>query len=565
LTPPPEATLAPSRPELVSNGYPASRPRWIELVTSSDHKDIGRMFLTGSLGFLLVATVEWLLMRLQLAIPENTLLRPEFFNRILSLYGETAIFLFAIPLVLGLFCYLVPLQIGARGTALPRLGQLGFWLWAMGGAVLYASLVFTPPEAGVNPLPTLSSLAFSPSDGVDVWLAAAGLACLGFVCTTINLIATLRNLRAPGLAWRRLPPFAFTAAVGSWMLLVVSTVMLGAVAMLMFDRNVHGVFFAGDAGGAPLLWQHLSWIFYNGAYTLVLIAAFGAIAEIIPVFSGKPLFNREAVLGSIAALAVLGPLAWMQNMYSQPIGIGWSYFAMAVAFAMVIPVGLLLFNFLATMIGGAVRMRAAMLYAIGALSMIVAGLAGELGHVSIAVAWQLQNTTDATASTHYALIGAAVLGGLAALHYWFGKITGHTLGESLGRMSFWTIVVGLNVSFLPLVLAGLQGQVVDAYKYFSGTGVATDNLISTIGAFILAIGIVMALVNVTLSLKGGVRAGHDPWGGSSLEWFALSPPPDHNFDVLPDVRGPEPLRDIRDAVGRRSAPTRETAESQPVA
>ncbi len=565
MTPSPEATLAPARPELVSDELPSSRPRWIELVTSSDHKDIGRMFIAGSLGFLLVAMAEWLLMRMQLAIPENTLLRPEFFNRILSLYGETAIFLFAIPLVLGLFCYLVPLQIGSRGTALPRLGQLGFWLWAMGGAVLYVSLTFTPPDAGVNPLPPLSSLVFSPSDGADVWLASTGLACLGFICTTINLIATLRNQRAPGMAWRRLPPFAWTGAVGSWLLLTVSVVMLGAISMLMFDRNVNGVFFEGDAGGAPLLWQHLSWIFFSGAYTLILITAFGTIAEILPVFSGKPLFNRGAVLASIAGLAVLGPLAWMQNMYSQPIGIGWSYFAMAVAFATVIPIGLLLFNFIATMVGGAVRMRAATLYAIGALSMIVLGLAGELGHVSVAVAWQLQNTTDATASTHYALIGGALLGGLAALHYWFGKITGRTLGESLGRISFWTILIGLNVSFLPLVLAGLQGQVVDAYKYFAGTGVSDYNLIATIGAWVLALGIVLALTNVLLSLRSGVRAGHDPWGGTSLEWFALSPPPEHNFDVLPDVRGPEPLRDIRDAVERPSAPAHEAAESQPVA
>ncbi len=565
MTPPPRARVAPARPELVGDGFPTARPRWIELVTSADHKDIGRMFITGSLGFLLVAMAEWLLMRLQLAIPENTLLRPEFFNRILSLYGETAIFLFAIPLALGLFCYLMPLQIGARGTALPRLGQLGFWLWAMGGAMLYASLVFTPPETGVNPLAPLSELAFAPSNGADVWLASTGLACLGFVCTAINLIATLRNQRAPGMAWRRLPPFAWTAAVGSWLLFVVSAVMLAAIAMLMFDRNVNGVFFEGDAGGAPLLWQHLSWIFFNGAYTLILITAFGAIAEIMPAFSGKPLFHREAVLASIAALAVLGPLAWMQNMYSQPIGIGWSYFAMAMAFSAVIPIGLLIFNFVATMVGGAVRMRAAMLYALGALSMIVLGLAGELAHVSVAVAWQLQNTTDATASTHYALIGGAVLGGLAALHYWFGKITGRTLGEPLGRISFWTILLGLNVSFFPLVLAGLQGQVVDAYKYFSGTGVSDYNLIATIGAFVLALGIVLALTNVVLSLRGGVRAGHDPWGGTSLEWFALSPPPEHNFDVLPDVRGPEPLRDIRDAVARHRAASHEAAESVPVA
>jgi cytochrome c oxidase subunit 1 len=207
-----------------------------------------------------------------------------------------------------------------------------------------------------------------------------------------------------------------------------------------------------------------------------------------------------------------------------------------------------------------------MLFALGAISMIAVGLAGELGQSAVGVAWQLQNTTDATASTHYALVGAAILGGLAALHYWFPKMTGRTLGESLGRISFWTILVGLNVSFLPLTLAGLQGQVVDAYKFYSGTGVSGYNLVASIGAFVLALGIVLALANVVLSLRSGVRAGHDPWGGTSVEWLAPSPPPLHNFDLLPDVRSHEPLRDIRDAIARQGAAGSEKAtESKPVA
>lgn len=566
MTPPSSATLAPNRPELATTEYPPRRPRWVEIATSADHKDIGRLFIGGSLGFLLLATVEWLLMRLQLAIPENTLLRPEFFNRLLSLYGETAIFLFALPLVVGLIYYLAPLQIGARTTALPRLGQAGFWLWAAAAATLYSSLIFTPPESGVNPLPPLSSVAFAPSNGADVWLTATGLACLGFVLFAIDMIVTLSNLRAPGLAWRRLPPFAWAASVGTWTLGFVSVVMLGAVSMLMFDRNVSGIFFEGDAGGSPLLWQHLSWIFYSGAYTVIVVVALGAIAEILPVFSGKPLFNREAVMASLAAIAVLGCLAWMQNMYSAPIGIGWSYFAMAMAMAAVVPYGLVLFNFLATMFGGALQIRAPMLYALGAIAMITVGLASELGQSAVAVAWQLQNTTDATASTHYALVGAAILGGLAALHYWFPKLTGRTLGESLGRISFWTILVGLNVTFFPMFLTGVQGQVVDGYKFFSGTGVSGYNLVATIGSFVLALGIVLALINIVLSLRSGVAAGPDPWRGSTLEWFAPSPPPPHNFDVVPDVRSHEPLRDIREAIGRREASTgAEAGESQPVA
>ncbi|MEK6278032.1 MAG: cbb3-type cytochrome c oxidase subunit I [Actinomycetota bacterium] len=566
MTPPPATTLAPSRPELVTDGFPQRRPRWIELATSVDHKDVGRMWIGGSLGFLFVAVIEWLLMRLQLAIPENTLFRPEFFNRLLSLYGETAIFLFAIPLMLGLFCYLVPLQIGARTTALPRLGQLAFWMYAAGAAALYGSLVFTPPEAGVNPLPPLSELAFSPSNGMDVWLGSTGLICLGFVFNAINMLATLRNLRAPGLAWRRLPIFAWAATVCSLLLAFIATVMVGAITMLLIDRNLDGIFFSGEAGGAPLLWQHLSWIFYSGAYMLIVIAALGAIAEIVPALSRKPLFHRGAVMGSLVAIAVLGTLAWMQNMYSAPLGIGWAYFAMAMAMLAVIPFGLVLFNLIATMVGGALRMRAPLLFALGAIAMTAVGLISELSHSMVAVAWQLQNTTDATASTHYALVGAAVFGGFAALYFWFPKMTGRTMGEYLARISFWTMLVGLNVGFFPLFLAGLNGQVVDTYKYFDDLGVNGYNLIATIGAFVLAIGILLTLVNAVLSRRSGAPAGHDPWGGSTLEWFAESPPPPHNFDVLPDVRGPEPLRDIRDAIAEQGAPSKAgAAESQPVA
>lgn len=556
--------IAPARPE-VAGGFVPPRPRWVELSTSADHKDLGRMLIGGSLGFLLIAILEWLLMRLQLAVPENTLLKPEFFNRILSLYGETAIFFFALPLVVGLFYFVVPLQIGARGTALPRLGQLGFWLWVAGAVTLYGSLVFTPPEAGVNPLPPLSGVAFSSSNGADVWLASAGLACLGFVLIAIDLIATLRNLRAPGLAWRRLPPFAWAGAVGGWLLLVISVLMLGAIAMLMIDRNVDGIFFEGDAGGAPLLWQHLSWIFFSGAWALIVVAAFAAMAEIVPALSRKPLFDRSAVMWSLAAVAVLVPLAWMQNMYSQPIGIGWTYFAMAMAALALVPFGLLLFNLLATMAGGAMQLRAPMLFALGAISMIGAGLAGELVHSLVGAAWLLHNTTDATATTHYTLGGAAILGGFAALHFWYPKMTGRTLGESLGRASFWTILAGLNLAFLPLVFAGLEGQVVDAYKYYDDLGVGGWNLVSTIGSFVLALGIAMTLANAVLSLRSGVRAGHDPWAGTSLEWFATSPPPPHNFDLVPDVRGPEPLRDIRDSIARRRGAGARAGESQPIA
>jgi len=555
------------RPELVVDGFEKKRPRWAELATSADHKDLGRILIGGALGFLFIALVELLLMRLQLAIPENTFLSPVTFNRMLSLYGASAVFLFALPLALGFFYYAAPLQIGARGTALPRLGQVGVGLWVAGATVLYAGFLFTPSEAGVNPLSPLTEVAFLANNGVDAWDTATGLCTLGFVFVAIDLLTTLRNVRAPGMAWRRVPVFSWAATVSCWLLLVIGPVLLAALTMLMIDRNYDGVFFADGSGGAPLLWQHLSWIFFSGSYSLILIFAFGAIAEIVTAFAGKPLFNRGVVMGSLAAIAVLGTLAWMQNMLTAPIGLGWMYFAMLMSLALIVPVGLIFFNLISTLVGGALRMRAPLLFAVGALSMISIGLASEMTHSMVAVAWQLKNTTDATAATHFALVGGAVFGGFAALYYWFPKMTGRTMGESLARFSFWTMVVGILVAFVPLFFAGgLEGQVIDTYKFFDGSGVNAYNLIASIGTLILAAGIVLTLVNAILSREAGPEAGHDPWGGESLEWFALSPPDPHNFDVLPDVRSARPMRDIRAAIAHRTRGSETPApDRQPVA
>jgi cytochrome c oxidase subunit 1 len=555
------------RPELVVDGFSPRRPRWVQIATSADHKDVGRILVVGALGFLFIALIELLLMRLQLAIPENTFLDPVTFNRMLSLYGATAIFLFALPLALGFFYYATPLQIGARGTALPRLGQTGAWLYVAGATVLYAGFLFTPSEAGVNPLAPLSGLAFLPDNGVDAWAAASGLATLGFVLIAIDLVATLRKLRAPGMAWRRLPVFSWAAAICSWLLIVIGPVMLAAITMLLIDRNFEGIFFAGDAGGSPLLWQHLSWIFYTGSYMLILIFALGALAEIVPALAGKPLFNRGAVIGSLVAIAVLGTLAWIQNMFTAPIGIGWMYFAMVMSLALIVPFGLILFNLIATLVGGTVRLRAPLLFAAGAIAAIAIGLASEISHSMVALGWRLQHTTDSTAATHFALAGGAVFGGFAALHWWFPKMTGRTMGEALARFSFWTMALGTLLAFVPLFLAGgLEGQVIDAYKFFDDTGVNGYNLIATIGTFVLAAGILMTVANAILSREGGAPAGHDPWHGDSLEWFALAPPDPHNFDLLPDVRSARPMRDIREAIAHRGArPEQPAPESQPIA
>ena len=380
------------RPELVTNSLPQRRPAWIETATSTDHKDVGRMFIAAALSFLAIALLEFMLMRLQLAIPENTLIEPVTFNRLLSVFSASAVVLFAVPLAIGLFTYIVPLQIGARSLAFPKLALFSVWIFILGGATLYASFVYTPPEAGFNSLPPLSDAPFIDNNGPNVWLTAVGLSALGFTLQSINLIVTISRMRAPGLAWRRLPPFTFAATVSSWVMVVAGPAMLAAMVMLLIDRQFDGVFFDPGESGAPTYYQHLTWLFFTGCYLLFVLPAAGAISEILPAFSRKPLPSRGAVAASMIAIAVLGMLAWMQNMFTASIPVGFLYAAMAAALLLLVPFGVLFVNWLATLAFGSIELRAPMLFALGAISTLSIGLAAELLHAVIPVNWLLADT-----------------------------------------------------------------------------------------------------------------------------------------------------------------------------
>ncbi len=544
-------TIAPARPEIVSGAPRPRRAAWIERATSTDHKSVALLFLGGALSFLVVAALELALMRFQLIVPENTAIIPETFNRVLSAFGVTAVVLFAIPLALAFIGYVVPLQLGARGVAFPRLGLLAAWLYLVGATVIYLSFLYRPSSAGTLALPPMSTLPYSPTHGVDAWIVGFGLCATGFTCFAINMLTTVRNMRTPGMAWRRAPIFAWAGTAVCAIQLVAGPAMVAALAMLMIDRHFDGIFFDSQQGGAPLLYEHLAWIFFTGAYVSVTLFAAGVISEILPTFARKPLFSHRAATRSIAAIAVFGTLAWMQNMYSAPIGTGFAFFAMLMALALIVPIGLLVVNWIATLWGGALRMRAASLFAIGAAVTLVLGLAGELMYSVVPVGWQLANTTSAQSDTAMVLVGGGVLGGFAALHYWFPKMTGRMLAEGLGRIAFWTILAGLVIFHVTTFLAGLKGQPVDIQKFYAGLGLDGYNLVASIGSFVLLIGVIIGVANVVVSYLGGRKAGHDPWEGSTLEWFALSPPPIHNFDAVPDVRSPEPMLDIREAIRER--------------
>ena len=551
MTPP--ATRTTPRPEIVTRHMPAPRPAWIERATSADHKTVALMYIATSLSFLAIAATQFALMRAQLIVPENDLLKPEIFDRLMTGSVVTFVVLAIVPLVLGLIGYIVPLQIGARGVALPRLHQLSYYLYLAGGVTIMGSFLYSAPETGSAALPPLSDLVFSPSNGADAWIAGTALASLGFVCFAINLLVTLHRLRAPGLAWRRMPLFSWAATVIGYLLLVIGPAMIAALTMLEVDRHFDGVFFDAGEGGAPLLYEHLAYIFFTGTYLIVLLAAAGAISEILPTFARKPIFSRRAVYTSFVAIGALGLLAWMQNMYIAPLNEGWTIMAMAFALALIVPIGVLFYTWIATIWGGGLEVHAAApWYALAAIAMIAFGLCGELAYSVIPVGWALDNTTASQGDTLYVLVGGGVIGGFAGLHYWFPKLSGRLLGEGLGKIALLMMLVGLNLYVACMFLAGLEGQPVDVYKFFEDTGVDGYNLIASIGAFILVLGILVELGNAAHSWNNGLRArGHDPWDGSTLEWFALSPPPPHNFDAVPDVRSGEPLHDIRRSIALR--------------
>jgi heme/copper-type cytochrome/quinol oxidase subunit 1 len=368
------------------------------------------------------------------------------------------------------------------------------------------------------------------------------------------------------MAWRRAPIFVWSAAIVSWLIVVIAPIFLAALTMLMIDRQLGGGFFTGSAGGAPLLWQHLSYIFFTGAYMTVAVTMLGGISEIVQTFTRKPLPGRRAVIGSLVAIAVIGTLAWTQNMLTAPIPSGWKYYAMLMSISLIVPFGLIFYNLISAVSNSDFHMRAPLRFAMGALSLASIGLAAEVSHSTIAVGTQLQQTYDAWAATHFALIGFGLFGGFAAVSYWYPKMTGRMLDEDRARISFWVMFVGTLIALVPLFGAGVEGQVTDSYRFFADENVSAFNLISTLGTIVLFIGVILAIGNLLRSREEGKSATPDPWRGDSLEWLALSPPESHNFDVLPDVRSTQPMRDIRESLVRREA-GQETpaAETQPVA
>ena len=554
-----ETTLRPV-PEVIAHEVvkPRETKRWVDWVTTTDHKKIGIMYLVTTFVFFMLGGIEALMMRLQLSEPNNTLLSGQHYNQLLTMHGTTMIFLFVVPVMAGFGNYFLPLMIGARDMAFPRLNALSFWLLLAGGIVFYATLFWQPPEAGWWSYPPLSSIQYSPSGGQDAWIFLIHLTGISSLLGAINFYATIVNMRAPGMTWGRLPLFVWALLTYAVLLIVALPVVAAAVTMLLTDRHFGTHFFDPTAHGSPVLWQHLFWFFGHPEVYIMILPGFGIISEVIPVFSRKPIFGYKAIAASTAVIAFLATLVWAHHMFASPVPIVVLGFFMLSSFLIGVPTGVKIFNWIATLWRGSIVMTTSLYFAVGFIGIFVIGGITGIFLAVFPVDWQLNDTYFVVAHFHYVLMGGAVFTVFSGLYYWFPKITGRLLSETLGKLSFWLMFIGFNATFFVQHALGLSGMPRRIYTYQPGLGWSTYNLISTIGSFILGVGILVTVINVARNYKHGRLAGPDPWKGNTLEWYITSPPPVNNFDVIPRVRSVEPMRDIRRQVERETGVTQKT-------
>jgi cytochrome c oxidase subunit I len=522
-------------------------------ITTCDHKKLGIMYIVYALFFLVVAGLMAVLMRIQLAIPHNHFVSPQVFNRFFTMHGTTMVFFVGMPVLLGFGNYLVPLMIGARDMAFPRLNAFSFWISAFGGILLYFSYLGgdglygmgSAPDVGWFAYAPLTAKVFSPGHSTDYWTLAILLSGIGSTGTGINIIATILSMRCKGMTMSRLPLLPWLFLVVGFMILVTISPLTAAQIMLTLDRYLGAHFFDTQAGGSAILWMHFFWIFGHPEVYILVMPAFAFANEIIPVFSRKAMFGYSAMVSASVAIGFISLSVWAHHMFTVGLGAEGNIFFVISTMTISVPTGIKIFNWIATMWGGKIIYKTPMLWCTGFLfQFMIAGLTG----IMLAAApfdWQLGNSYFVVAHFHYVLVGAIVFALFGAFYYWYPKIIGRMLNETLGKWHFWLFVLGFHLTFDFMHIPGLLGMPRRIYTYEPGRGWDVWNLIVSIGGVIQAIATIIFVINLVWSYFRGKVAGPDPWDAWTLEWSTSSPPPDYNFAIEPSVSSRRPLWDLK--------------------
>ena len=519
--------------ELVHAGEGTGVWSW---VTTVDHKRIGILYGVTAFAFLVIGGIEALIIRLQLARPHGAVVGAETFNALFTMHGTTMVFLAIMPLNAAFFNYMTPLMIGARDVAFPRLNALSYWILLLGGLFLNASfLVGAPPNGGWFGYANLTTRQFSPGPEIDFWMLSLQILGASSIMAAVNFIVTILNMRAPGMTLMRMPLFVWMSLVVQFLIVLAFPPITVGLIFLMFDRFFGTHFYDVAAGGDLHLWQHLFWIFGHPEVYILILPAFGIVSEVLPTFSRKPLFGGQVMIYSGVLIGFFGFGVWSHHMFAAGMGpVADAFFAIS-TMLIAIPTGVKIFNWLATMWGGTIRATVPFHYAAGLVALFtIGGLSGVM-HASPPVDLQQTDTYFVVAHFHYVLIGGSLFGILAGASYWWPKMTGRLLDERLGRLGFWVLFAGFNLTFFPQHYLGAIGMPRRIYTYAAGTGWGFWNFWSTVGAFGIAFGVFLFAVNALLSLRRGPPAGADPWDGRTLEWRTSSPPPPHDFDEIPPV------------------------------
>jgi cytochrome c oxidase subunit 1 len=530
-------------PKLGSLPWTAVLHEW---ATTVDHKKIGILYILMSLVFLVIAGCEALLMRWQLFYPRSDFLGPDTFNQLFTMHGTTMVFFVGMPILIGMGNYLVPLMIGARDMAFPRLNAFGFWSTFFGGLIVYFSFATGgAPAMGWFAYAPLTERTFARGPATDFWALGLIVSGIGTLTGGINFIATILAMRAPGMAISKVPFFIWTMLWTSVQIILVMPPLTAALVMILLDRNLGAHFFDTQNGGSAYLWQHLFWFFGHPEVYILILPVFGMISEVIPVFSRKVIFGYEFMAAATLAIAFISLGVWAHHMFTVGMSRTVDLYFTAASLLISIPTGIKFFNWLATMYGGQIRFDSPMLFAVGFLSMfLIGGLTGIMLAVS-PFDFQLSDSYFVVGHFHWVLIGGTLFGVFAGLHYWYPKATGRMLSERLAVWQFALLYIGFIVTFGPMHIAGLLGMPRRIYTYDADRGWGVWNQLTTIGAFIQAPSYAIFVYNIILSLWKGQPAGDDPWDGWTLEWMTTSPPPAYNFELIPEVQSRRPLWDLK--------------------